>query len=208
MAIVLLVRHAENDYVKEGRLAGRIPEVHLNEKGREQGERLAHSFQHVPFEAVYSSPLERAMETAYYITKERKLNIQQEQALNEIDFGDLQGEKISNLRKTNLWKKMRQTPSLIRFPNGETFFEAQQRAVQFIDMLREQWNKTQTVVCVTHADIIKLIVIYFLGLPLDSFRRIDIGTATITAFYIDKHDFRLMTLASPSICHILPCNGK
>jgi probable phosphoglycerate mutase len=154
MAVVLLVRHAENDYIKEGRLAGRLPEVHLNEKGREQGERLANSFQHVPFEAVYSSPLERAMETAHFIAKERKLNIQQEQALNEIDFGDLQGEKISNLRKTSLWKKLKQNPGLVRFPNGETFFEAQQRAVQFIDGIREQWNKKQIVVCVTHADII------------------------------------------------------
>jgi hypothetical protein len=54
----------------------------------------------------------------------------------------------------------------------------------------------------------KLIVVYFLGLPLDYFRKIDIETATITAFFIDKNDFRLMTLSSPSVSHILSCNGK
>jgi broad specificity phosphatase PhoE len=64
MPIVLLVRHGENDYVQEGRLAGRLPGVRFNEKGRQQAAMLAEKLKDAPIKAIYSSPLERTMETA------------------------------------------------------------------------------------------------------------------------------------------------
>ena len=64
MPLLLLIRHGENEYVKTGKLAGRLPDVHLNERGRQQAAELAEALKHVPLIAIYSSPLERAVETA------------------------------------------------------------------------------------------------------------------------------------------------
>ena len=64
MPAILLIRHGENEYVKTGRRAGRKDGVHLNEKGRAQAQALAEALAHIPLKAVYSSPLDRTMETA------------------------------------------------------------------------------------------------------------------------------------------------
>ena len=59
MPLLLLIRHGENDYVKTGKMAGRIPGVHLNEKGQKQAQALGEALKDIPLKAVYSSPLER-----------------------------------------------------------------------------------------------------------------------------------------------------
>lgn len=201
MAIILFIRHAENDFVKEGRLAGRIPGVHLNQAGMKQAQELADSLKEIPFSAVYCSPLERAVETAECLIKDRNVTILKEQALNEIDYGDWQGEKVSHLNKIALWKKLMAAPSMIRFPNGESLLEAQNRAIHFIFSLPNLWNDKEFIVCVTHADIIKLIVAYYLGLPIDHYNRMEISTASITAMSFHKDEIRLLTLSSHSISH-------
>ena len=64
MPTLFLIRHGENDYTKKGKLAGHLPNVHLNKRGRKQAEELAEALKDLPLKAVYSSPLERAQETA------------------------------------------------------------------------------------------------------------------------------------------------
>jgi len=64
MPLLLLIRHGENEFVKTGKLPGRLPGIHLNEKGQKQAQALSDALKDVPIKAVYSSPLERAMETA------------------------------------------------------------------------------------------------------------------------------------------------
>ena len=64
---ILLIRHGENEYVKKGKLAGRLPGVHLNEKGRKQAENLAQALANQPIKAIYSSPLDRTMETPCFL---------------------------------------------------------------------------------------------------------------------------------------------
>ena len=83
MPTVLLIRHGENDFVKKGRLAGRKPGVHLNERGRAQAENLAKALAKTPIKAVYSSPLERTVETAEPIAKAQKLKVIKREGLNE-----------------------------------------------------------------------------------------------------------------------------
>ena len=75
MPVVLLIRHGENEYVKKGRLAGRKPGVHLNDKGRAQAEALAEALKNMPLKAVYSSPLDRTMETAAPLAEIHKLAV-------------------------------------------------------------------------------------------------------------------------------------
>ena len=64
MTTFYLIRHATNDYLKENKIAGWLPGVHLNAEGRKQSEQLAQRLAGKPIRAIYSSPLERARETA------------------------------------------------------------------------------------------------------------------------------------------------
>ena len=73
---ILLVRHAMNEWVKTGRLAGRTPGVHLSEEGVEQARLLGERLASRPIHAIYSSPLERARETAAAIARHRQLAVQ------------------------------------------------------------------------------------------------------------------------------------
>ena len=197
MSLVFLVRHAHNDYIREGRLAGRSAGIHINQKGIEQTKQLIASLKKIPIKAIYSSPLERAIDTAQLIADEIKLDIVQEEALLEIDYGEWQGKKLVELRKTALWRSVVQTPALIRFPGGESFFEAQLRATRFILSIFNQYERQEKIICVTHADIIKLIVAYFLGLSLDHFQKINISTSSVTVLNCHQHRVSLLGLSSP-----------
>jgi len=184
MPIVLLVRHAENDYVKEHRLAGRIPNVHLNERGRAQADLLAEYLKNFPTRAIYSSPLERARETAERIAVFHKMAIIEREELNEIDYGNWQGHSLKDLSKSPLWKIVQQRPSLTQFPEGRSFAEAQQRVCMWLLEECQKFQVKDVIFCVSHCDLIKLIVAYFIGLPLDQFQRLNINTASVSAIRI------------------------
>src|SRR3972149_11234257 len=111
MAILLLIRHGENDFTKKGKLAGRMPGVHLNERGRNQAQELSQALAEVPIKAVYSSPLERALETAAPIAKARGLMIIQEPGLLETDVGQWQGKSVRRLALTRYWRIVQHTLS-------------------------------------------------------------------------------------------------
>jgi len=186
MPTLLLIRHGENDYVKKGRLAGRLPGVRLNETGRKQAEELAKTLENAPLKAVYSSPLERAMETAEPVARVKGLEIIPRAGLIEVDFGDWQDQTLKSLQKLKLWKVVQGRPSMMRFPQGETFAEAQQRVVQEITTLAGMHESHDVIACFSHSDLIKLATAYFLGLPLDLFQRLMVGTASITTLHVHE----------------------
>jgi probable phosphoglycerate mutase len=186
MPTFLLIRHGENEYVKTGKLAGRLPGVHLNERGHQQAAKLAKALKDAPISAVYSSPMDRTMETAEPIADALNQDVIVRKGLLELDFGKWQDKKLSKLRKKELWKTVQSAPSHMRFPDGESFAEAQLRAANEIKALAAQHDDRELVVCVGHSDLIKLIVAYFIGLPLDQFQRLMISTASITTLFVGK----------------------
>lgn len=192
MPIILLIRHGENQYVKKNRLAGRIPDVHLNEKGREQAQILAENIRNAPIKAVYSSPLERTMETAAPIAESLNLEVIPRPGLIEIDYGDWQDKTLKSLRRRKLWKIVQGAPSHMNFPGGESFAEAQLRVRNELKTLSFQHKPKEMLVCVSHADIIKLAVTYFLGMPLDSFQRMHVAPASITTIHLGEAGCHLL----------------
>ena len=194
MPLILLVRHGENDYVKEQRLPGRIPGIHLNKRGRKQAKRLAKFLIPAPVKAVYSSPLERTMETAQPIAKAFNLKVIPRERLIETDVGKWQGKKINKLRKLESWKKVQLNPSRFQFPGGEHILDCQYRLVQEIEHLAATHDPQDTIVCVSHADPIKLAAAYYLGLPLDMYQRLNVSPASITPLLIGPFGSHLLAL--------------
>jgi probable phosphoglycerate mutase len=179
MSLILLIRHGENDWVKEQRLAGWIPDIHLNENGREQAGQLACRLAHLPIAAVYSSPVTRCMETAGFLAEGHGLPVTQLAALGEVRYGEWEGKEIKELAKTPQWYAVQHFPSRFRFPEGESFLEVQQRAVSALEALATQHAK-EIIAVVSHADVIKLALAQFLGMHIDLFQRIGLSPASVS----------------------------
>jgi probable phosphomutase (TIGR03848 family) len=194
MPIFLLIRHGETDYNKKMRFPGRISGVHLNKKGQLQAKAVAEKLSGAPIKAIYSSPLERALETAEPLAGLLKLNVIPNSGLLETDCGEWQGQSIKRMRRQKVWKLVLQHPSLFHFPGGEAIAESQHRMVQVLESLRRDYKDQDLVVCISHADPIKQVVAFYLGLPLDNFQRLSIDTASITALYIADNGSRLLAL--------------
>lgn len=205
MPLLLLIRHGENDFVKTGKMAGRLPGVHLNERGQKQAQALGEALKDVPIKAVYSSPLERAMETATPIASALKLQIILESAVMDADIGKWQGKSWKVLRLTKVWKIVQNSPSRFRFPDGESFPEMQTRIASTLERIIKKHNKPQDIIVVVfHADPIKLAVSYFLGLPLDHFQRLSCDTGSLTAIHVSESGTNLIKLNQRPPLDFLP----
>lgn len=180
LTYLLLIRHGENEWVRTNRLAGRTPGVRLNDRGRTQALSLATTLSLQPINAIYSSPLERCMETAKPTAEALNLSIIIEKDLIEGDFGTWQGKGLKELSQLPEWNVVQQAPSAFRFPAGESFFAMQFRATAALDRIQRS-HSNQVVAVFGHSDIIKLCMAHYLGTPLDLFQRIVVSTASISA---------------------------
>lgn len=176
---LFLVRHGENDWVGTDRLAGRTPDVHLNDKGHEQAANLAQLLAKQPVTAIYSSPLERCMETAQPLANALKLPVTPTPGLLEVDYGEWRGANLKELSKLAEWRMVQHNPSTFRFPLGETLREVQSRAVGTIEQLR-QAHPNQVIALFSHGDVIRTTIAHYLGTPLDLFQRVLISTASVS----------------------------
>jgi len=192
MPTILLIRHAENEYIAKGRLAGRLPGVHLNNKGRQQALALAEALAEAPIQTIYSSPLERCLETAQPLAEAMGLKVVPSESLLEVDFGEWQGKTFKQLRRRKLWKVVQNTPSRLEFPGGETFASAQMRIVQALETISQDHPSKELVACFSHGDIIRLALAYYLGTPLDLFQRITVSPASISTLHLDGHGVRVL----------------
>ena len=184
MTQILLVRHAVNDFVKTGKLAGWTPEVHLNDEGKAQAEALGKRLADVPIKHLYASPLERTMETAEAIRQHHAdLEIVQNTEIGEVRYGDWEGMEIRALQSRKMWHVVQEYPSRAYFPNGETMRGVQTRAVNEIERLASA-HPRDLVVVVSHADMIKMVIAHFLGMHLDNFQRIVVSPASISSLVL------------------------
>lgn len=193
MTEILLIRHAVNDYVKTGRLAGWTPGVHLNEEGRAQADALAQRLDQTPLHALYSSPLDRAIETAEPLARAKGLAIRVVDGIGEVQYGDWTGGELKELAKQELWRGVQHYPSVTRFPSGETMAEMQARAVAQVEAICAA-HPEAVVAIVSHGDVIKSIIAHYVGLHLDLFQRLDIAPASLTWIHLGQGGPRLVVL--------------
>jgi probable phosphomutase (TIGR03848 family) len=194
MPLLLLIRHGENDYTKTGKLAGRMPGLSLNERGRKQAEELASALANAGLEAIYSSPLERALETAEPIARAHRLKVLPAPGLLEADVGEWQGKSVRRLALTKYWRVVQNAPSRARHPGGESFAETQVRVVSALEAICAKHKERALIACVFHSDPIKLAVAHFIGLPLDHFQRLGCDTGSVTLLALGASSAHLIWL--------------
>lgn len=192
---LLFVRHGSTPTTNKI-LPGRAAGLHLSDEGRKQAGAVADRISALKrVDAVYSSPLERAKETAAPIAKARKLRVRTERGLLECDFGEWTGAKLADLAKKPEWAGVQMRPSGFRFPAGESFREMQSRMSDTVARLCLQ-HVGGVVVCVSHADPIKAAVADALGTHLDLFQRIVISPCSVTTIAYSRYRATVLTVNS------------
>lgn len=186
--ILLLIRHGETTWNAEQKLPGQLPGISLNEKGREQAARLAEALSAIPISAIISSPLERARETAEILGKGRNLTIQLEPGLMDTDVGRWVGQNHQELSKTDPdWKAYVKDPTVA--PEGvETFPQVQQRALAAVERWRTKEEIGAYPAFVAHADVVKLLIAYYIGLDAARAGILLIDNASVCLVEIDKEN--------------------
>ncbi len=178
--VMLLVRHGQTPTTGTV-LPGRAPGLHLSPQGQAQAEAVAERLATLGrVSAVYASPMERTIETATPIARACGLRVRKNQGLIECDFGRWTGHKLQQLRQRKEWATVQNHPSAFRFPGGEAFTEMQARALDATAVIAAR-HKGQTVVAVSHADVIKAVAAAAAGTPLDLFQRIVVSPCSVTA---------------------------
>lgn len=192
MTTFFLVRHGVTSHTGN-RLTGWTPGVHLTDEGRAEVEALARWLTGVPFAAVYSSPIDRTLDTARLIAAPHELQVRTRRGLGEVQYGKWTNRPIRSLMKTKLWVTVQRFPSAARFPDGETLREVQVRAVGEIEKLAAEHPKGP-VCCVSHGDVIKLIAAHYLGVHIDLFQRIVIAPASVSVVSVDPRGPYVLSL--------------
>jgi probable phosphomutase (TIGR03848 family) len=192
VTLLLLIRHALTDTTGK-RLSGQAAGIHLSDRGRDQAEALAQRLRPLPIQAVYSSPLERCVETAEAVGAAHGLPVRPVDGLLEVEYGRWTGRPLAQLARTSLWKRIQQTPSSVRFPAGETLEEVQTRAVSAMSELAGHHPRSLVAV-VTHAEVIRLAVAHFAGVHIDLFQRMIVHPASVSAVAVGDGMPRILRL--------------
>jgi probable phosphoglycerate mutase len=137
----------------------------------------------VPLAALYASPLERTLETAQAIADARGLRVEIEPRLVEIEYGEWTGHRFADMAPDPRWQRYNTVRSLSRPPAGESLLDIQQRAVSALLDMSER-HPDGVVAVVSHADTIRAVLMYVLGMPIDFVLRLDLSPARISVVQI------------------------
>lgn len=184
MLELLLIRHGQTDWNVERRVIGTNP-VPLNKVGRAQVRALARVLKNVPIQAIYTSPIKRALETAAILLHGRDaIPLIEEEGLSEINYGQWVGRPFSEIPELTQYFE---SPASVVIPCGEQIPEVQRRILTAIDKIRRA-HMDGCVIAISHADVIKLALAGFLGMPLDNLHklRIDNGSVSVVRFENDR----------------------
>lgn len=190
MTTFYLVRHGLTAHTGH-KLTGWAAGVHLSEDGKDQAAAAADHLAKVKLQAIYSSPIERTVETARFIAARQGLKVMVRAGLGEVHYGAWTGRSFKTLIKTKLWQQIQSFPSAARFPGGETLRETQARVLDELDRIRKDHPKG-AICLVTHADVIRLVAAHYLGVHIDLFQRIIIDPASITVVGVSDHGPRVL----------------
>ncbi len=198
---LLLVRHAETAHNRDGLVQGRADNP-LSDLGLKQAAALAERLAPAPLDAIYSSPLVRARQTAEAIAASRGLPVTIEPDLIEMDVGEMEGLSGAELRERfpefmKAW--LSEDAGGAVMPGGESLVQVQARAIAVVERVVEQ-RPGGVVALVSHNFVLLSLLCAVLGLPLAQFRRLRQGVASIATVDALPGQWRL--LGFNDRCHL------
>jgi broad specificity phosphatase PhoE len=180
---IYLVRHGHHPLL--GRvLCGRMPGVQLDELGCRQMEATAEVIRITAPQTMQSSPQRRALQSAAIIGARCRLPIEIMPAFDEIDMGRWTGAAFSDLAGKRAWQQWNGRRGSTKPPGGESMVALQGRVVRHIEQFRGDHG--ESVVIVSHAEPIRVALMYYLGVPLDLFHSVEIAPASISCISLDE----------------------
>jgi broad specificity phosphatase PhoE len=187
--IVHLVRHGTHRDLGK-KLTGRARCPELDEQGQRQAERLAQHFANLEVGLIQASPRGRAVATARPIAETRQLACHVVSALDELDFGEWSGIEFSDLQNDPRWIQWNVRRGGSRPPGGETMDDGCRRIMTHIDTLHRQRFSGRAVL-VTHAEIIRAVVLHMLGRSMDAWNTVEIAPASVSTVVVSEQGPKL-----------------
>lgn len=168
-------------------------EIGLNASGREQSRVLAESLQPYSLNAIVSSPILRARETAAIIAEPRQLEVQFDERLWEIDYGDWVGKTFEEIRAMPGYVPYFRRLATPVAPGGETLDQVRQRVVDFINSKKSS-KRDEAIAVVSHADTIKCMLMNILNIPFENIWKFRIDNVSVSLLEIDKQGERVICI--------------
>ena len=189
MSRVILVRHGETDWNREEIFRGRA-DPPLNKKGQNQAEAAGRAISAFKVSAVYSSPLNRSLETAKNIAKFHNLPVKEMEGFIDIDFGKWQGLTHKNVKKLypGLYQRWLEEPRKVIMPGGESLDNVRKRSFAALKEILQK-DKNGLAVVVSHRVVNKILICAILGLDNSSFWNIRQDNCALNIFEFRKNKF-------------------
>jgi len=199
MLEIYLIRHGESVGNREDRFRGRH-DFPLNENGIRQARALYQELSSVPFDAIYSSPLKRALTTAEILANKRPI-LSIDDGFTNISLGDWENRKKNEIRESfpELWELWTTEPEKLNFPGMETLVQVQKRSYKALQELLKKHPKGRIAV-VSHRAVLKPLIAAVLNISEPYFWKVQIDTAaysilesrpergfTLTCLNFNKH---------------------
>ncbi|HEX9897356.1 MAG TPA: histidine phosphatase family protein [Dehalococcoidales bacterium] len=186
MTELILVRHGQTAWNVVEVFRGRS-DIDLDETGFRQAELLADYLSERRIEAVYSSPLKRALKTARAIATKHGLKVIATESLNDLKFGEWEGLPVTEVREKypTLFTEWVEKPHLVEIPGGEGLDDVKQRVLNFVNDLVTRHKGT--VVLVSHRVVHKVLTLALLGVDNSYFWNIKLDTAAMSTFAYENN---------------------
>jgi broad specificity phosphatase PhoE len=184
MVTVFLLRHGETAWNKLGRVMGRT-QVPLGADGVQQIQKIAPLVAALELDAIYTSPLRRAVQTAKVVAAGTKLPVCKSEGLNEIAFGDWAGRYFDELIDNELYRRFIKSPAATLLPGGETITDVQRRGLKVIHEAAQKVPGGRFLF-VSHGDVIRAILCHYMKLPLNEYRRLRVDNGSLSALQTDR----------------------
>jgi probable phosphoglycerate mutase len=191
-----LVRHGHTAAINHY-LAGRAPGTDLSDEGRAQVVRLVERMRAVPLTAVVASPLERTQQTAGPLARDHGLEVITTPELNEVEPGAWTGATFAALAGDDRWRRYNAARALTAPDDGELMLDVQLRAVKAVLELRRRFAAGHVAV-VSHGDVIRALLLFVLGMPLDFVDRIEISPARVSVVQLGDEAVRVLLMNGDS----------
>ncbi len=201
MSSLIFLRHGQAQNNVEQRLVGRMPNIPLTELGAQQARYAADYLSEMNISKIYSSPIQRTVQTAQIVSERCSVDIIQDDRLIEIDMAKFAGMKYQSMLQKygNMFLKFYQGDALFDNDDTETFKSVQTRVADLVKDVLEM-HPGENVVLVTHMDPIKAMLTSVINLTPDNLQNLIIANASINIFQVYQNQISLggINIMAPS----------